>query len=104
MDVPSTAHLLQRCMQHSLIEAILEALMEVAYWPQLFLDPTFLNTFRIFRQLLAIELAGEQRFKCSLRREHSALDRQMDTLEPLRIEHAGRVAADHPAVAGERGH
>src|SRR5581483_7988876 len=40
--------------------------------------------------------------KCGLRRQHSALNRKMDSLEALRVEESSGIAKDHPAIAGNR--
>src|SRR5436305_1697942 len=94
-----TGELLQSGMEHAFEEAVLEALMEVAHRPQLFPDPAPVHALLELAERIDGVVAGVERIECGLCREHAALDRQVDTLQPLRIEEAGRVAHDHPAIA-----
>src|SRR5438067_1520240 len=87
-------------MHHAVPEAVLESLMEVAHWPQLLLNPALLNFLLERAELGGGKVAATHRFKRRLRRQHATLDCQMNSLQPLRIQESGRVAKDHPAIAG----
>src|SRR5437868_8911354 len=89
-------------MHHAVPEAVLESLMEVAHWPQLLLNPALLNFLLKGAELRGGEVAAAHRLKRRLRRQHPALDCQMNSLQPLRIQESGRVAKNHPAIAGNR--
>src|SRR5271157_919270 len=98
----SAGELLNAGMKHAGEEAVLESLMEVTHRPQFGLDPTFLDAILEGLQRLKRKIVFHHAVEGSLRRQHSALDRQMNPFEPLRIQESGGVSEHHPAVARER--
>ena len=72
--------------------------MEISHGPQLFFDPALLDLARKRRERFRRGVARLERLENRLRREHSALDRRVNALEALRIQQAGRIADDQPAV------
>ncbi len=81
---------------------MLEALMKVADLPELVLDPARFHSLLKIAERRGREIIFLQRFERSLGGQHAALDGEMNSLQPLRIQEAGGVAEDHPAVAGNR--
>src|ERR1700680_2499693 len=81
---------------------MLESLMEVADLPKLVFDPAGFDSLLESAQRGGRRIIFQQRLESSFCCEHAALNRQMNSLQPLRIEEAGGVAEDHPAVACDR--
>ena len=81
---------------------MLESLVQVAHLPEFFFDPARFDFLLELAQHRRRRIVFLQRFKGRLRGEHPALDRQMNSLEPRRIQEAGRVAEDHPSIARDR--
>ena len=95
--------LLQGRVRHPLEQAALESLVEVAHRESsrlIQLSRPLLERL----QLRGGKIAGQQRVERGFRGQHAALDGQVNAFEPLRVEEAGRVADDHPAVARQRRH
>src|SRR5271157_589887 len=101
-ETTSSGELLNASMKHAGEEAVLESLVEVAHRPQLGLDPTSLNAVLEGLQHLKRKIVVHHAVEGSLCRQHSALDREMNSFKPLRIQESGGVAQHHPAVARER--
>ena len=53
---------------------------------------------------MRLRVVLQQRVKRGFGGEHAALDGEVNALEALRVEEAGGVADDHPAIAGQRRH
>src|SRR5207249_3479231 len=90
--------LLQAGMDHAAQESMLESLMEVADFPKLFFDPTGFDSFRVLPNRGGRKIVALHRFEGCFRRQHAALDGQVNALEPLRIQQTGGVAGNHPAI------
>src|SRR5208337_1135255 len=99
MQATSVGELLNAGIEHAGEESVLESLVEVAHRPQLGLDPALLYAVLKRFQPLEREIVFHHAVEGSFRRQHPALDREMNALQPLRIQEAGGVAKDHPAVA-----
>src|SRR6202023_1308538 len=78
--------------------------MEIAHFPQLIFDPAGIDALLILPEPGFAEIVFEECGKSCFCGEHSALNGQVNALEALRVQEAGRVTDDHPAVAGERRH
>ena len=76
--------------------------MKVADLPEFVLDPARFHSLLKIAQRGGGEIIFLQRLECSFGGEHAALDGQMNAFQPLRIQKAGGVAEDHPAIAGHR--
>src|SRR5215472_6090515 len=103
--VPQAAaagELLQARMEHPCTESFFESLVEVAHLPEFGLDPAGIDSVLELTERGDRRIVLAESFEGGFRGQHSALDREMDSLQALRIEEAGRVAKDHPAVAGYR--
>src|SRR5215472_7204672 len=83
--------LLNARMEHAGDETLLEALVEVAHRPQLGLDPALVDARLELFEYGQGEVLLHHCIKRRLRGQHAALDREMNSLQPLRIEEAGRV-------------
>ena len=81
---------------------MLETLMEVAYLPEFVLDPAGFDPQLKLAERGRGEVIVFQGFEGSFGSQHPAFDGEMNPLQALRIEQPGRVADDHPAVAGQR--
>src|SRR5215469_8971232 len=85
----ATGNLLQARMQEAVDHTVLETLVKVADFIKFIANPTGVYfVFQLLQHRLA-EIVFQQRFKRGLRREHSALESQVNTFLPLRIEKAG---------------
>ena len=82
--------------------AVLKSLMQVADFPELFLDPAGFDFLLIVAEHRCGEIIFLQSLKRSLGREHPALDRQVNSLQPRRIQEPRRVAQQHPPIARHR--
>ena len=98
----SAGELLQPGVDHSAPESMLEALMEVADLPEFVLDPARFHSLLKITERGGREIIFLQRLERGFGGQHAALDGQMNALQPLRIQEAGGVAEDHPAIAGHR--
>src|SRR5207302_4443644 len=81
---------------------MLEALVEVADFPQLLFYPAVLDSSLEVAQGCCRRVPLFESFEGCFRREHAALDGEMNSFEPLRIQKSGGVTQDHPAVSGNR--
>src|SRR5580692_3189630 len=77
--------------------------MKVAHLPELIFNPAGLDLLLEATQCSDGRIVFFQCFKSSFSREHAALDRQMNSLEALRVQETGRVAENHPTVARDGG-
>ena len=77
-----------------------ERLMHVPHRTQLGGDPALPDLFVEVPRRAADVSPDTNRVERRFRREHSRLHRQMDALEPHRVQKAGRVADDERAVDG----
>ncbi len=76
--------------------------MKVANFPKLIFDPAGFDFLLEARQRGGGRIIFLQRFESGFRRQHPALDCQMNSFESLRVEETGRVAENHPTVARDR--
>src|SRR5579863_5703840 len=76
--------------------------MEVAYGPQLFLDPAVLDARLECLQHGQGEITLRHCIESGFSGEHAALDRKVDALQALRIQETRGVAENHPAIARKR--
>ena len=76
----------------------MESLMEIPDAPELFLQPALLDFPLIIFELLCGCIAGAERLIDCFRREHSALDGRVDSLEALGIQQARRIADDQATI------
>ena len=90
-------------MDHAARKTMLESLMEVADLPQLIFDPTGFDSLCVLPHGRGREIVALHRVESCFGRQHAALDGKMNALEPLRVEQAGGVASDHPAISGHAG-
>src|SRR5215216_44081 len=72
--------------------------MEVSHFAQLRNDPAFVYNFLIALQLFRREISRNQCLVDHFSREHTALDRRVNSLQALRIEKTGRVAHQQHAI------
>src|SRR5271156_211680 len=77
--------------------------MEVADFPKLFFDPAGFDLLLEAAQHGRRGIIFLQRLESGFGGQHAALDRQMNSLEALRVEETGGVAENHPAIARDRG-
>ena len=75
----SAGDLLDSGVDHAAPEAMFEALMEVANFPQFVFDPAVFNFLLIRAKRGSREIIFLQSFECSFGGQHSALDRQMNS-------------------------
>ena len=94
----SAGHQLQSGMKHSRNEAALESLMEVSNLPELFLDPACLHEFLKFPEACGRDIIRLKCFRGSLRGQHAALDREMDSLQPHRVQETCGISDDQSAI------
>src|SRR5271166_2633949 len=102
LQAASAGELLDACVEHAGEEPIFEALMKVAHWPKLALDPALLDAVLKRLEHLQREVVLRHAVKGSLGRQHSALDSEMNSLQPLRIQKASGIAEHHPSVSRQR--
>src|SRR5579872_2476678 len=88
----TSGELLNSCMEQACEESMLESLMKVANFPKFVFDPTGFNLLLKAAQHSSGKIIFLQRLESGLRGQHTALDRQMNAFEALRVEEAGRVA------------
>src|ERR1700719_1704376 len=97
-ESPPTGNELQAGLEEPRDQTMLERLVEIADFPQLFFDVALLDFFGKRTQRFRGGVAGFEGVENCFRREHAAFHRQMDSLESLRIEETARVADDQPAI------
>src|SRR2546428_9539665 len=98
----SSRNKLQRSVEHASVESVLESLVHVAGFPEFVLDPAALDFFLVLAQSRGGGIALAQSFERGLCGKHATLDRKMNSLQPRRVDAAGRVAHKHPSTAGDR--
>src|SRR6185295_11605639 len=105
-DPPAAAagHEADAGLEHPRHEAVVERLVEVAHRPELLLDPALLDFRLVSREALGGDAPGLERFEDRLGGEHAGLHAEVDALEPLAVQHAGRIADEEEAVAREARH
>src|SRR5664279_4389752 len=94
--------LLNAGVQHPRQKTLVEALVEIADWPQLLFDPAFVHALLEFLEDVERVVILRHRLKGSFGGQHAALDSEMNPLQPLRIQEAGGVAQNHPTIARNR--
>ena len=72
--------------------------MEIADCPHFLFDVAPFHFLRKRGELLCRKIARQQRLENRLSGEHAALHGQVDSLQPLRIEEARRIADDQRAI------
>src|SRR5690348_14124407 len=85
-------------VEKSAPQSAMKRLMKIAHRPKLFLQPARVDFCLIRGKLRGRSIAGAERFVDGLGGEHSALDRRVNALQPLRIEQARAVSGDQPAI------
>src|SRR5438132_13135807 len=96
----AACELLQTSMNHAAHETVLKSLVEVTDFPKFISDPTGFDLLRVTANGGGGKIAAFHGVECRLRRQHAALDRQVNAFQLLRVEQSRRVASDHPAIAG----
>src|SRR5580693_4506309 len=76
--------------------------MKVANFPKLVFNPAGFDFLLEAAERSGGRIVFLKRFESGFSREHSALNRQMNSLEALGVEETGRVAKNHPAVPRDR--
>ena len=89
-------------MNHAVPETVFESLVEVANFPQFIFDPARFDFLLQSAEGCCREIIILERFERSLRRQHSALDREMNPLQPLRVQESRGVAKNHPTITCNR--
>src|SRR5262249_7960662 len=79
----SACELLNAGVNHPTPEAVLEPLMEVANLPEFLFDPAVIDFLLVGTQCGSRKIVLPQSCECGFRCHHSALDCQMDPLQPL---------------------
>src|SRR5260370_8421992 len=95
----SSRNQLQRSVEHASVESVLESLVHVADFPEFVFDPAGLDFFLVLAQSRGRRIVLPQRFEPGLCGKHATLDRKMNSLEPRRIDEAGRFPQDTPSTA-----
>src|SRR5215471_5063849 len=80
---PAAGELLQAGMQQSSPEAVGEALMEIAYLPELFSNPAGFDPALEIAQGGGGSVGLLQSFECALGGQHSALDSEVNSFQAL---------------------
>src|SRR6202451_1435486 len=80
-------------------ESVFESLVEVADLPKLIFDPAGFDFLLETAQRGGRRIIFLQRVEGSFGSQHPALDRQMNSLEALRVEKTGGVAENHTTIA-----
>src|SRR5437667_6566583 len=86
-------------MKHAAHETVLESLVKVTDLQKFISDPTGFDLLRVTANGGGGKIAAFHGVECRLRRQHAALDRQVNAFQPLRVEQSRRVTSDHPAIA-----
>ncbi len=93
---------LQRGVEHAGVESVFKTLVHVAHFPELFFDPAGFDFFLKLAEHRGRRIIFLQRFESRLGSEHAALDREMNALESRRVQEAGGVSENHPAITANR--
>src|SRR5437868_6251657 len=91
--------LLQPGVKQASEETALETLVEIPDLPQFCFDPAGFNSLLKITQGRSRRIVLRQSLEGRFSGQHSTLDGEMNPLEALRVEEAGRVAENHPSVA-----
>src|ERR1700722_1735082 len=83
---------LQAGVKQTGVKTVMKSLMKISYGPQFFLDPAFLDLAWKRREGFRGGVARLQRIENGFGGQHAALNGDVDALEPLRIQQAGRIA------------
>src|SRR5580700_5795096 len=98
----SSGELLYAGVEQAGEESVLESLMKVADLPKLIFDPAGFDFLLEAAKHSGGRVLLLECLEGSFSRQHSALDRQMNSFEALRIEETGGIAEDHPAITCNR--
>src|SRR5450755_4185119 len=98
----TTGHLLDAGVHHARQKAPVEALVEVADWPQLLFDPALVYALLKFLQHVERVVIFRHRLKGSFGCQHAALDGEMNPFQSLRVQETSGVAQNHPTIARDR--
>ena len=91
IEPPPAGDHLQRRVKHSLEKSSLEALMVIPYLPEFLVHPArFPLGFKLLQPSEG-KIIRRHGFGNRFRRQHSGLERQVDSLQPLRIQESRRV-------------